>query len=934
MTSPPELFYDWLTHRPGDARVAVAIDSDRFLADARVLDKPSVCDTAGREWQLAVYRGDDLAFRIRFRRTVSAGRTVIVLTRGALTPSPTDAASAVDKPIDISLVSDLVARNEAGPPLDLSVRAFFRHITPKINCPVVELRRFKQDLLARLDFVSAAAEKLIERWGKPDSWGRGQVAAMVLLAHHPELHLSDIWPDETEPTAFLAHVIRLLVATPQLQPQRDITRQIIAETARQQVQGLLFWADAEPEELAAYLVLRDLAQQNGLQNPATQLAGLQIFSPDLAMSRMEPLALKVLDALKSQSAVWARIGLAAETFLTPRRAAKVTELLPPAFGQKDVGRLLQQEIPAILRQQLHAILLGFLGQPSLASIAWLAPLDRHPVLSVSETLTDTSCQCRAGIRCLLSLLRLEQRLATAAPNFPHADALLDWYVQQAHHLLELDLANAGHYLAEFDDDNITQLGQHYLFGSDELNPPPSSLKGRVVARLEELNRALAAFVRSGAVSFQQGVRSVRGLLRDKIDVKQIVTDTLPGRVWVLIFDGMRLDTWEAVVRPLLASFFNITDRPCFSLLPSYTEIARTGLLGGGLPGEWKGFKGNFTQDEAQLFAVNMGLTPPESKTKLRFVTDADTTKARKKMGFTDKDAALLNVLIYPISDAEAHTFEGDLTTINNTIRAKMLGDKTEGVRGIRDDLLKRIGPDDVVVLSSDHGFIELLHGYEVAVKEAEAKKAGQSLEDGVRWRYVHGFAPAAMPDAVEVPVPEGKVWLAVGQRWFRRDGTKAVPRYSHGGLSLAETVVPGVVLRRITEKTARAELQGLPTVVQGSEDSSIPVDFSIRNTGNVAIEWEIRASTNLGDELLKLAGHLNPAETESVTAPVTARYRMTAAREPDPTGTVTAITLRLRHTGLTGVWQDALDGMVTIPVKVHPNAVKFDTEALKGFDEV
>src|SRR5512136_2562811 len=119
LSTPSELFYEWLENRPGDARVAVAIDSDRFLADAGMLDRPAVVDPAGREWLLAVFRGDDLAFRLRFRQASADGRVVIVLTRGA----------GSNEPIDVSHVADILARNEAGEPLDLSVPAFFRRIT-------------------------------------------------------------------------------------------------------------------------------------------------------------------------------------------------------------------------------------------------------------------------------------------------------------------------------------------------------------------------------------------------------------------------------------------------------------------------------------------------------------------------------------------------------------------------------------------------------------------------------------------------------------------------------------------------------------------------------------------------------------------------------------------------------------------------------------
>ena len=147
LSTPSGLFFEWLENRPADTRVAVVIDSDRFLADDKVLDNPTIVDSSGRDWLLVVFRGDDLAFRLRFRQASAAGRVVIVLTRGA----------GCNEPIDISYVADILARNEAGEPLDLSVPAFFRRITPKINCPVTELRRFKDDLLARLDYAENAA---------------------------------------------------------------------------------------------------------------------------------------------------------------------------------------------------------------------------------------------------------------------------------------------------------------------------------------------------------------------------------------------------------------------------------------------------------------------------------------------------------------------------------------------------------------------------------------------------------------------------------------------------------------------------------------------------------------------------------------------------------------------------------------------------------
>jgi hypothetical protein len=926
LKTPPELLGDWLAAQDKATRVALVIDSDRFLADTKVLDKSTFVDHGGRSWQLVVFRGDDLAFRLRFRDSAKMGDIVIVLSRGG----------EETEPIDVSHVADILAKNEAGEPLDLSATAFFRRVLPKISFPSSELRRFKTELLGLLEHAQEAAEKLTQRWGKPDSWGRGQVAAMVLLAHCPELTLADVWPDEGGAADFLAHVVRLLVGLPQLRRHQQVVQQVIHEAARKQVQDVLFWADAEPEHLAAYLVLREFAGQAALQNPATQLVGLQLFPPELPLAQMESIAPKVILALKRQPATWAAVNQWADLFLTPKRAARVLELTPSAAdGYPDPAALLKQGSSAVLRQQLVAALRAFFKQLGKDALAWVPPLDGHGLLQAEEPLSECAQQCRAALNLLLRLRRIEQRLLLIVPAFSHADSLLDWYTTEGQHQLELDLSHAHHDLEACGDDELLEKGQHYLFGGpDELRPVPGSLKERLLARLRQLDEQLVAFVKASPEQFGKGPRSVRGFLRQKIGVANMAAGTTMGRVWVLIFDGMRFDSWEAVVKPLMAEFFEIQDAALFCVLPSFTTYARAGLLAGALPTEWKGFNNAYTGNEQQLFAVNMGLTQQEAKSKLRFVTDADTTKARTKLTFTEKDAAPLNVLIYQVSDDACHAFGGDLASFNNKIRAELVGSKSDGVRGILDDLLKRIGPDDDVVLSSDHGFVELLPGDAVEVAESEAVKVGKTLEATVHWRYAQWFGPVGMPDAVAVSVGDHDVWIASGRRWFRRKGGKDSARYTHGGLSLAEVVIPGVVLRRVTDKEARAELVALPIVILADEDTFVDLPVSIRNSGNCELECELRVSNNLGEELLAKRSRLAPATTVTETARLFATYNETSDREPDPHNTVTAVTVRLRHTDLHGTWREALDGLVTIPVKVKPKPVKLETEALKGFDDI
>jgi hypothetical protein len=70
-------------------------------------------------------------------------------------------------------------------------------------------------------------------------------------------------------------------------------------------------------------------------------------------------------------------------------------------------------------------------------------------------------------------------------------------------------------------------------------------------RLDALDRSLAEFVRRDAEAFAQGPRSALSLVKERVGniAEQIKTGASAGRVWVLLFDGMRFDTWETVVQP-------------------------------------------------------------------------------------------------------------------------------------------------------------------------------------------------------------------------------------------------------------------------------------------------------------------------------------------------------------------------------------------------
>ena len=187
-------------------------------------------------------------------------------------------------------------------------------------------------------------------------------------------------------------------------------------------------------------------------------------------------------------------------------------------------------------------------------------------------------------------------------------------------------------------------------------------------------------------------------------------------------------------------------------------------------------------------------------------------------------------------------------------------------------------------------------------RAAEAHQAKVVLEQAVAYRYLSDF-----------PLPKGKSigphvtvnWqqpgpqrqqttvftLPVGSVWYQREGGRPA-RYSHGGVSMAELVVPGVMLRLITQKQARIELLDVPSEVQVNEDVPARIELVIRNTGNVDAEYELTGATNRDEAVLNERGSLPVGKGKTVPVEFTPRYAVDSNREMVPAKTTRTITLR------------------------------------------
>jgi len=459
--------------------------------------------------------------------------------------------------------------------------------------------------------------------------------------------------------------------------------------------------------------------------------------------------------------------------------------------------------------------------------------------------------------------------------------------------------------------------------------------------LNALDRKLADFVRQDVHKFMYGTRSAIRIIPDLLRSRKRAANR---RIWVLVMDGMRYDTWDAVVRPLLVDYFEVVDgldRAYFSLLPSKTDIARRGLLAANLGKDWKNYLGKPTKDERLLAARALGVSQQDFDKKVVFITDAETTEAREKLGYDPAGARNYNVLIYPISDDLGHYHNDTLASLNEKIRQQLRSQ--QGRRGIVDDLRSRVQPGDLLLITSDHGFQELFPNESFLVSRQDAFNSGATDED-VAYRYLK-FKPKQAPPGGESVVVEwdeigydGKktrttFTLPVGGRWFQRERGK-LTRFAHGGVSLAEMTIPGVLLRPIEKRAARVELIALPPQITVPEDQDAELSFDVVNFGNVEALYELTVETNLGEQLLRKQGSLSSGKRERVTCVVIGRYEADMNRTPVAGETTNCVFITLAHTDLSGKLIHPGYGRQTVGVTVKPKPTKIDTGALEAFDDL
>jgi hypothetical protein len=719
----------WLAKLPKAAKLVLWLDPHALLE----ITDPLV-DSRGKSWQIVSYRGDDFRFRATLNQ-LDKTQPLIIWIR-----PPIGKASPI---LDLTYLADLLDRHDGI--LDLRLESILAELTPYKAWPV-ELATQSSTIVPRLGTLATAA-KLFHQLTNKTVLNSYDLKLLLLHIRQPELPLELLCniPSQNR-VSLLCWYLQIILTAYSNELDPGLVELLTSLPIPVEILEL---PATEPIRFAySYYAAMEMG--------TSQVSDRLLWLPRLSSNNLSILQSAVTLLQKNQTS-WTTLLTKAEQLLTLEQLKELVQQLPPTM----------QEIAS--RTNLSGIWVAAV----CIAIEQSRPLDKFdPAVYTPRPFQGNYCDVAQTLQQALGVSgKVNSHLPQPRPTFNDLSTLLDWYRTQSIHTQELEISRAIR--------SVLKLNQLPGQLREDIIEQLKNLRSQWREFLDHLDENLANLVTGSNWSkFCHHPRHSTQFLSDALP------STLPKntRVWFLIFDGMRLDSWDLVIRPLLEDYFQITEKLYLTSLPSITDIARVALIAGKTPDQWKNSSGMFIKNHNILAAKKFKIPQNIRDQELQIVVRSETLQGQLKLGLEDEDAKKYNILIYNVSDDWIHNWQDDLASLNDFIQKTL-------VESILPDLTSRISPQDIVVLSSDHGFVEL--------DVQDQIKITQINSYDIRYRYLKTSLPIS-GKSVSYGSPEYTYQVAVGRQWFNRPDSKKRENFTHGGITLDEMVVPGAILKFIT----------------------------------------------------------------------------------------------------------------------------------------
>ncbi len=380
--------------------------------------------------------------------------------------------------------------------------------------------------------------------------------------------------------------------------------------------------------------------------------------------------------------------------------------------------------------------------------------------------------------------------------------------------------------------------------------------------LLKLDKQLTEFINDGTVGqFLNSNNVLTNILRQPtVRYEDIVAS--PNNLFVLIFDGMRWDLWERVIKPELNRHFRQTNpdtNPFLAMLPSITGISRTSLAAGLGPNDWKKTQQGFSiTSESTLFSSIYRASNNEVYFQ---VQNEDHNDIFDEL-ITNKDAKRkFNLFVVNTCDDLIHSQNKNEFEIGEMARGT--------VRSYLSKLASIIEENDTLVVSTDHGYIRLYPDEMLDYAKPYVESDEKDMKDRNSFRYTTDYnviEELGLDTRVRIHYDKNTRWdrsfyVTTGHTWLNRHTGGSRPRYAHGGISLAEMVVPGAIFAKDTNAIPTLQWLDQKTEYEYHQDHS-PLLITLSWSGNEPISFDISPTDTA--TITPLVGNIGPRSKTTI----------------------------------------------------------------------
>lgn len=376
--------------------------------------------------------------------------------------------------------------------------------------------------------------------------------------------------------------------------------------------------------------------------------------------------------------------------------------------------------------------------------------------------------------------------------------------------------------------------------------------------LDELNARFQGFILKQYPKWVQGDPDVVLTAQFLTRCVKPHWDPIKEDALILIFDGMRYDIWDEMLRPLLLK--HMDEKQVYlgcSLLPSETQFSRKAIAAGVFPD-------SFSTSEAENKLLQQPL-------KDEFRINSSVEKVESDGLGTGEivryRAGRLDVIIWDLCDEALHHIGvkevgGSIIPATSLVLLYQQRLKSIFEREVM-AVIRRLKPGTKVFVTADHGFGRVGRN-KIWFKDEDVPepsdcrysfcmlryKVGATMLPLQQKQHIIEFSPAdlRLPEKVEKTERHSKAKMVKkygsiafpkpGYAFGRERERFDPPAFSHGGVSMQEMFVPMVVLQIKEASKDLIELQFSSVVTEVIEGEEIVFRLMVTNTAKTGIEGQ------------------------------------------------------------------------------------------------